>query len=157
MNPKHDDIPPIEPAHRFRWAATYGVTDIHNALAAMSAEEVDRLPFGVIKVDRKGTILFYNATEGRLAGFDPSKVVGHNFFRDIAPCTNRPEFLGRFLDGVQAGRFDVTFRYDFSFPIQPAAVTVQMRSSYFDDSIWILIDWDDEPAGTPDPMPSNEH
>lgn len=141
MNAMHDDPSPIEPSPSMHWCATYGIADIHNALATMSADEIDRLPFGVIKTERKGTVLFYHETEGRLAGFDPAKVVARNFFRDIAPCTNRPEFVGRFLERVKAGRFDVTFRYEFSFPSKPAMVTVQMRNSYFDDTVWLLIDW----------------
>ena len=122
-----------------------------------SVEEIDRLPFGVIKVDRKGTILFYNDTEGRLAGFAPANVVGRNFFRDIAPCTNRPEFLGRFLHGVKTGRFDVTFRYLFAFRSREAVVRVTFRNSYFDDAVWILIDWSvaaAKPVGVPaEPVP----
>jgi photoactive yellow protein len=124
-----------------RWSTTYDIADMNNALATMSAEEIDWLPFGVIKVDRKGTILLYNAAEGRQAGFDPARVVGRNFFRDIAPCTNRQEFIGRFLDCVRTGRFDITFRYQFSFPTQPVTVTVHLRNSLFDDAVWILIDW----------------
>ena len=127
-----------------RWSASYGIADPSNALATMAADEIDRLPFGAIKVDRKGTILLYNATEGRLAGFDPAKVVGRNFFRDIAPCTNRPEFIGRFLQGVETGRFDVTFRYAFRFPSGPVMVTVHFRNSLFDDTVWILIDWSED-------------
>jgi photoactive yellow protein len=124
-----------------RWSATYDIADMNNAISTMSAEEIDWLPFGVIKVDRKGTILLYNAAEGRQAGFDPAKVIGRNFFRDIAPCTNRPEFIGRFLEGVKTGRFDVTFGYEFGFPTRPAMVTVHLRNSLFDDAVWILIDW----------------
>jgi photoactive yellow protein len=132
---------PAGPQRPKAWSAIYGVGDMQNALATMSAEEINALPFGVIKVDRKGTILVYNAIEGRLAGFDSTKVIGRNFFRDIAPCTNRPEFLGRFVEGVKTGRFDVTFRYKFIFPAQPVIVTVHLRNSLFDDTVWILIDW----------------
>ncbi len=139
-----DKTPAPPPAPTVTWSDTYGVRDVRNALATMPAAEIDRLPFGVIKVDRKGTILLYNATEGRLAGFDPASVVGRNFFRDIAPCTNRPEFLGRFLQGVKAGRFDVTFRYVFRLRGVPIAVTVNLRSSYFDEAVWILVDWTPE-------------
>jgi hypothetical protein len=55
-----------------------------------------------------------------------------------------PEFLGRFVEGVKAGKFDVTFRLEFIFPTKPAMVTVHLRNSYFDDAVWILIDWSDD-------------
>jgi hypothetical protein len=49
-------------------------------LRTMSADEIDWLPFGVIKVDQQGTTLSYNDTEGRLAGFDPATL--HSSSRD---------------------------------------------------------------------------
>jgi photoactive yellow protein len=153
MNGKHGDHAPIGPSDTLRWSRTYDIADMNNALSTMSADEIDWLPFGVIKVDRKGTILLYNAAERRHAGFDSAKVVGRNFFRDIAPCTNRPEFIGRFLEGVRTGRFDVTFRYQFSFPTQPVTVTVHLRNSLFDDAVWILIDWSADTERSNDQAP----
>jgi photoactive yellow protein len=66
----------------------------------MSAQELDALPFGAIRLDRDGTILSYNMTESKLTGRDPKRVVGRNFFRDVAPCTNVQSFAGRFREGV---------------------------------------------------------
>jgi photoactive yellow protein len=117
----------------------FGAPDVDNVLSQMSSEEVEQLPVGVIKIDAKGKILIYNAAEGALAGLSPRDVIGRNFFRDIAPCTNRPEFLGRFVDGVKSGNLDVIFEYRFFFNRIPTRVTVQMRRSYHDQSFWILI------------------
>lgn len=62
----------------------------------MSDAEVDSLPIGAIKVTTDGTIIFYNETESKLSGRKAKRVIGKNFFRDVAPCTNMPGFFGRF-------------------------------------------------------------
>lgn len=118
----------------------YGAADIDNVLARLSPEQLDELPFGAIKVDRRGTILLYNKAESLISGRDPQRVIGKNFFRDIAPCTNRPEFLGRFVAGLLSGKLDVRFEYFFDFKMAPAKVSVHLRRSYFDDTVWILVE-----------------
>ena len=52
----------------------------------MSDAELDALPFGVICLDKTGTVIRYNVAEARLARLDRSQVVGKNFFRTIAPA-----------------------------------------------------------------------
>lgn len=123
---------------------TYVDKDIDNALSQMTAQEIDHLPFGVIKVNGKGTILEFNAKEAQLTNLDPKKIIGRNFFRDIAPCTNRREFLGRFIEGTKSGRLDVTFNYLFDFRMKPRRVKVHLKKSYFDDNYWILVEMTEE-------------
>jgi photoactive yellow protein len=119
--------------------ASFGQKDIDDILSALAPDELDALPFGVIKVDQKGTILIYNAAEASLAGLDPKAVVGLNFFRDIAPCTASSAFLGRFVEGVREGKLDATFEYLFAFPGRPTLVTIRLRRSYHDPNIWIFV------------------
>jgi len=54
---------------------------------ASAVQDIDDLPFGVIVVDRAGTILEYNVYESELTGFARERVLGRNFFHDVAPCT----------------------------------------------------------------------
>lgn len=79
-----------------------------------SAEELDALPYGLIVLDRKGNVLFYNETESSLTGFARTRVEGRNFFRDVAPCTRVKGFEGRFRDFVAGKLGPVTF-FDFVF------------------------------------------
>ncbi len=144
------DVAPNEPgregaptgspvARKSRDVVLYERRDIDNALSEMTPAQIDALPFGVIKVDRKGKILLYNATEGLISGRDPARVVGRNFFREIAPCTNRAEFLGRFVEGLKTGKLDTRFKYLFDFRMNPTIVSVHLRNSYHDDNVWIVI------------------
>ncbi len=99
-------------------------------LDQMSDAALDELAFGVICLDAEGTILRYNAAEARMARLDRANVVGVSFFGLIAPCTDTPEFHGRFDDFV-AGRTDapvVRFEYVFDFKFGAQDVGVELTA-----------------------------
>lgn len=89
----------------------------------VDAEDLDKLPYGLIVLDLYGKVLFYNETEARYAGYRPERVVGRNFFADIAPCTRVQEFEGRFNDFV-AGRLGRVHFFDFVFNFEHGAQSV---------------------------------
>jgi photoactive yellow protein len=105
----------------------------------MSAAELDALPFGAIRLDREGTILSYNRTESKLTGRDPKRVVGRNFFTDVAPCTNVQAFAGRFREGVAGGDMHVIFPYRFDFQMAPRDVTVTLFYSRQTGTAWVFV------------------
>lgn len=118
---------------------TFGDKDIENVLAKMSPKAIDELAFGVVLVDRNGTILEYNAAEGDITGRDPKAVLQRNFFTEVAPCTNRKEFYGKFLEGVKGGRLNVLFDYTFDYKMKPTHVKVHMLSGPRRDQFYILV------------------
>src|SRR3954452_6606013 len=89
----------------------------------MSETELQELPFGAIRLDRDGKVLSYNAAEAKLTGRDPKRVIGRNFFTQVAPCTNVQEFAGRFREGVEKKKMHVIFPYRFDFEMAPRDVT----------------------------------
>ncbi len=103
-------------------------------------DALDALPFGVICIDRRGTILRYNAAEARLARLDRDRVLGRIFFGEVAPCTKTPEFFGRFEAFAEAGgrsieRFDYLF--DFKFGAQ--RVQIEMLRPPGTDRFYLLV------------------
>lgn len=76
--------------------------------------DIDTLPFGLISVDADGMIEQYNAYESRLARLSKERVIGRNFFTDVAPCTAVQEFRGRFERFV-LGTGDAAESFDFQF------------------------------------------
>jgi photoactive yellow protein len=85
-------------------------------LAALTQEEVDELPYGFVVLDGEGKILLYNRYEARLSRIAPERVIGRNFFKDVAPCTRVEAFYGRFLQLVEQGeRTHDAFRFRFYF------------------------------------------
>ena len=86
-------------------------------LSALSAAEIDALPFGYIALAPDGTIRKYNRYEADLARKDPQEVLGRNFFREVAPCTQVQEFEGRFrqLAGGETPEPALSFDFEFRF------------------------------------------
>lgn len=117
----------------------FDADDIDNQLARMSPEELDALAFGAIQLDRHGTILQYSAVEGAITGRDPGDVVGLNFFRDVAPCTDTPAFYGKFAEGTRTGELDISFEYTFDYRMRPTKVKVRMKRASMDDSYWVFV------------------
>ena len=88
-------------------------------------EQLDAAPFGVIVVDRDGTILEYNAYERSLTGLGERPVIGLNFFSDVAPCTAIRDFQGRFADFLTSDDTSIEpFEFLFQLPRGPQRVSV---------------------------------
>ncbi len=76
--------------------------------------QLNTLPYGLVVLDRDGRVLFYNETESRLTGFARNRVLGKNFFSEVAPCTAVKDFEGVFRDFV-GGSLGRTVFFDFAF------------------------------------------
>ncbi len=94
-------------------------------LSRLTTAEIDALPFGYIGLAPDGTIRKYNRYEADLARIDPQSVLGRNFFRDLAPCTQVKEFEGRFRD-FAAGLGESTLSFDFVFTFRHGAQKVRI-------------------------------
>lgn len=118
---------------------SFGSDDIENTLANMDDKKLDGLAFGAIQLDAQGRILQYNAAEGDITGRDPKAVIGKNFFRDVAPCTDSKEFRGRFEDGIKNGNLNTIFEYVFDYQMKPTKVKVHMKKALSGDSYWVFV------------------
>jgi photoactive yellow protein len=117
----------------------FGKDDIDNVLAKLTAREIDQLAFGAIQLGGKGTILKYNATESSITGREGKDVIGKNFFRDVAPCTNSPQFKGVFDAGVRADNLNTMFEYVFDYRMAPPKVKIHMKKAISDGTFWIFV------------------
>lgn len=117
----------------------FGSDDIENKLSNMSDGQIDGVAFGAIQLDGEGKIIKYNAAEGDITGRDPSKVIGKNFFRDVAPCTNSPQFKGKFDEGVKNNNLNTMFEYTFDYEMKPTQVKVHMKKALTGDSYWVFV------------------
>ena len=114
-------------------------TALLEAADAMTPEELDTLPYGMIQLDAKGRILKYNAVESRLASLPQAQAIGKQFFTEIAPCTKVQEFYGRFKEGVIRESLDTSFQFHFAFKQRPRDVTVRLFYSKRTRSVWVVI------------------
>ena len=117
----------------------HGMLNELESIDRMNETELDALPFGAIRLDRNGQVLSYNATEARLTGRDPKRVIGRNFFTEVAPCTNVQAFAGRFREGVAKGELHAIFPYRFDFQMAPRDVTVTLFYSKQTESAWVFV------------------
>jgi photoactive yellow protein len=100
---------------------------------ASAVRDVNDLPFGVIVVDRLGTILEYNTYETAMTGFSKERVLGRNFFHDVAPCTAIKEFEGRFDSFLTSHATSIEpFEFTFPFAKGPQRVSIVFVRMNFD-------------------------
>lgn len=111
--------------------------DVAEQLAGLPDDEFDALPFGVIVMDCETRVLRYNATESRFSGLPPQRVIGRNFFRDVAPCSNNRHVAQRYdLDTL-----DETIAYSFALRMKPVPVTLRMLKPGKTEPMYLLVKW----------------
>jgi photoactive yellow protein len=86
-------------------------------LLAMTRDEYDQLPIGIIELDAAGVVRGYNRAEERLSGMTHDRFMGRDFFREVAPCTAVQEFEGQYremvgLPEVSDREFTFVFRFE---------------------------------------------
>ena len=108
---------------------------------ARSDEDLDQLPFGIICLDATGKILRYNLAEARFARLDRATVLGKRFFGQVAPCTARPEFEGRYQQFVKPGNTAPTdrFAYVFDFKFGAQQVEVELARGSTQGRFYLLV------------------
>jgi photoactive yellow protein len=126
-------------------------------LGTLSAGELQALPFGAIVVDLEGTILSYNQYEAQLSRLDSKRVVGKNFFRDIAPCTAVQNFEGRMRDFAASPELvSTSFRYFFPFAHGDVDVDIRFVKSS-GDTVLIVLERIDEAKASALMATTREH
>jgi photoactive yellow protein len=119
-------------------AMSFVKPDVLAKLDSLSRAELDKLTFGVVKVDDAGVISEYNRYESELAGVPVSAALGKNFFSQLAPCTNNAMFYGNFKRGVAAKAYDLAFVYTFSYNMTPTPVRVHLHRTAKGTN-WVLV------------------
>jgi photoactive yellow protein len=106
-------------------------------LEAMSLEERDALPFGVIGFGADTIVQTYNATEARMSGLDPSTVVGVPFFDAVAQCMNNFMVAQRFEDEP---RIDDIVPFVLTLRMRPTKVRLRLLAEPAAPRRYILIE-----------------
>ena len=107
-------------------------------LQTASEEALNEAAFGVIQLDERGLVTFYNRFEQRFSGRAPEETIGRSFFDEVAPCTRSRFFRGRFEEGLMRGKLDVTFSYTFTYRMRPTLVDVRILVNQPGEA-WVLI------------------
>jgi len=105
-------------------------------LEAMSAQGLDGLAFGVVRMRVGGEVVAYNAWESEKAGLSKERVLGRNFFSDVAPCTNNYMVAERFMGEPE---IDATLDYVFTLRMKPTAVKLRLLRSASAGHMYLLV------------------
>jgi photoactive yellow protein len=117
----------------------FNAPDLAARIEQVSQHDLDNLPFGVIQLDRDGTVLFYSATEARLSGYGEVPL-GQNLF-DISRCMKGDDFRGRLTRAMEEGPVDLEFGWpgDYADPARELRIRVQSSRT---GGVWMFIERD---------------
>lgn len=106
-------------------------------LMELSAEQLNKLPFGVVKMAKDGTVQAVNTAEIELAGLSLEAFLGKNFFTQVAPCTNNYMVAEKYR---RLEELDESIAYVFTYMMRPTPVRLRMLKSAAYDSQFLLVD-----------------
>jgi photoactive yellow protein len=118
----------------------FDAPDLARRIEQLSQSELDQLPFGVILLDPKGTVLFYSQTEARQSGYGKLPL-GQNLF-ELSRCLGSDDFRGRIMRAQEeAGPVDLEFGWsgDFADPTRDLRIRVQSAAR---GGVWIMVERD---------------
>lgn len=106
-------------------------------LSEFTPARLDDLPYGVVGLSSDGLVQSYNTAESRFAGLPVVKVVGGNFFHNVAQCMNNFMVAQRFVDEPE---LDTTIDYVLTFRMRPTPVKLRLLQSKAVASHFLLVD-----------------
>ena len=116
----------------------HGFSEISIAeLSGSTRGALDELPFGVIGLSSDGVVEVYNTTESKLAGLPAEKVLGGDFFGNIAQCMNNFLVAQRFIDEPE---IDATIDFVLTLRMRPTPVKLRLLQSRAAALHFILIE-----------------
>lgn len=114
----------------------FDAPDIAARIEQLSQHDLDQLPFGVVLLDRNGTVQFYSATEARLSGYG-ALPLGQKFF-EMSRCAGKDDLKARIDQAQEAGPVDLEFGVpgDYGDPNRELRIRVQSARQ---GGVWLFI------------------
>lgn len=89
---------------------------------------LERLPFGLLELDSKGTVIGFSPASERSSEIRARDVVGRDFFSELLPAAQCQEIAEKFHAFMARG--DSVERLFFSFPSERGEISVQIALAY---------------------------
>ena len=121
-------------------AVRFDAADLVKHIERLSRHQLDTLAFGVILIDRDGTVVFYSQAEARQSGYGKIPI-GENLF-EISPCMANNDFHGRIRRAMDEGPVDLEFGWAGDFADPTRDLRLRVVSSSDNKGIWIFIERD---------------
>ena len=118
-----------------------GIEDAHlvEMVEQLPENELDGLPFGVIRLDAEGRVMYLSRTEARQSGLGDRLVTGLRFFTELAPCMWTPAFQRQFDEAAAAGTLDLAFEQVGDFDDPARLLRVRARSAT-GGGLWLFVE-----------------
>ena len=107
-------------------------------IEGLATQAIDALPFGVIRLDPQGKVVYYSEAERRLSGSGQRERLGLDLFAQIAPCMDNPDYRGRIERARAAGTLDLEFFHIGDFEDRERELSVRVQSA-LDGGCWIFM------------------
>jgi photoactive yellow protein len=115
----------------------FDAPDLAQRVENLTAEAVNSLPFGAIRLDQNGVVTLYSRCEAELSGRGSLPTMGLKFFIDVAPCMDNPNFRGRIETALAAGTLDLEFTHIGDFADRTREFRVRAQSAT-DGGVWLF-------------------
>ena len=106
-------------------------------LEAADGPALDLLEFGVVRMDRSGTVVHYGAFESRNSGMSPGRVVGQHFFDTVTPCMNNFLVVERFATEAE---LDAVIDYVLTLRMRATKVRLRLLKGSPYRHMYLLVD-----------------
>ena len=115
----------------------FDANDPGNPIGRLSAQDIERLPYGAAELTAEGKVVAYNDTEPDSMGDERPSILNRNFFTDVARWAGDSVILEEFRKGVVAGGLNVVF--DCAASNLPYRVRLHMKVSPILGTYWAFI------------------
>lgn len=88
---------------------TFDAPDLVSRIARLGAEAIHALPFGAIRLDARGRVIFYSRREAELSGMGTRPAIGQLFFIELAPCMDTSGVRSAVENAIATGDFALEF------------------------------------------------
>jgi photoactive yellow protein len=103
---------------------------LFDGLAALDAQGLNAVNFGVIGFDGEALVQRYNSWESRAAGLELRQVMGLHLFDVVAQCMNNYLVAQRFEDSAAAGtELDETLDFVLTLRMRPSRVKLRLLAA----------------------------
>jgi photoactive yellow protein len=111
--------------------------DADNPLGRLGGDDVHRLPYGAVELDRDGRVVAYNDTEPDDSGVSASTLIGANFFSEVCRWADSSRVAEEFHAGVASGELNSVF--DCAVKTVPYKVRIHLKISPILATYWVFI------------------
>jgi photoactive yellow protein len=105
-------------------------------LEQQTNEQLDDVPFGVVRMTREGVVVAYCKSESHITGISQEYAFGKYYFTQIAPCANNMTVAARYVQPS----LDEELDYILTYVCEPVKVRLRLLKSPHSCYQYFLVD-----------------